>query len=342
MSAINDRAHHYKTIDKTCYTANIVYLILHVFYLILFVVSQLYALVFVTIGVIAFYALSFLLLQNKKYYLYALLCGNIYLAYVSVTTVMIGFSTGFHFYLIGLCVVSFFTSYFSKNKNIKGSVIWVGLSLIIYLVLYFVTRFNAPYYVIQQWLEITLFTTHAIAVFAFVAAYLVVFLRYALSLEKKIMNESRTDELTQINNRYGLYDYFDQEDKSSKVLALFDIDNFKIINDEHGHVTGDYILKRVAEISVNVLNDAFVCRYGGEEFVIVLDAGEQNEFFEKLETLRKTIEKEAFEFEDIKMNITITTGAVHYSKDLTLEKWVELADEKMYFGKKTGKNKTVV
>ena len=170
--------------------------------------------------------------------------------------------------------------------------------------------------------------------------YLVVFIRYALSLEKKIIGESRTDELTQINNRYALYDYFNQEDhKSSKALALFDIDNFKKINDVYGHVTGDFILKRVAELATDALKESFVCRYGGEEFVIVLD---NNTYYEKLETLRKSIEKETFEFEGNKHHITITIGAMNYQDNSSLEKWVELADEKMYFGKKTGKNKTVI
>ena len=256
---------------------------------------------------------------------------------------MLGFSAGFHFFLISLCVVSFFTSYFSKAKNIKNSVIWVGLSLILYLTLFLITEFNAPYYVMDKWLEVTLFTTHAILVFTFIASYLVVFLKYALSLEKKIMNESRTDELTQIHNRYALYDFFDEEqDKDSLTLALFDIDDFKKINDTHGHVTGDYILKRVAEITTSTLNTSFVCRYGGEEFVIVLSHNDEKPVFDQLEVLRQTIEKELFEFEKYKLNITITIGAVDYQKDLTLEKWVELADKKMYFGKNSGKNKTVM
>ena len=106
------------------------------------------------------------------------LCGNEYFAFISVTTIMLGFGTGFHFYLIGLCVVSFFTTYFSRDKNPKKSVIWVGLSLAIYLTLYFVTKFNTPYYAIDEWLEATLFTIHAVLVFVFVASYLVVFLHY--------------------------------------------------------------------------------------------------------------------------------------------------------------------
>ena len=341
MSAINDKSQHYKTIAKTCYTANILYLVLHVFYLVLFLIAKLYILVYVTAGVIALYIFFFFLIYKKKYYPYALLCGNEFFAYIAVTTVMLGFNTGFHFYLIALCIVSFFTTYFSKSKNLKGSLIWVGLSLAIYLTLYFVTKFNAPYYVIDQWLEITLFTTHAIVVFLFIASYLLVFLKYALSLEKKIMIQSRTDELTQIGNRYALFDYFEAESKDDKIVALFDIDDFKNINDKYGHVTGDFILKRVAELTTENLKDSFVCRYGGEEFVVVFNSDNFDAVIEELETFRKNIEKETFEFENAKINLTITIGVSQYKDDISLEKWVELADEKMYFGKNNGKNKTV-
>ena len=341
MSAINDKSQHYKTIAKTCYTANILYLVLHVFYLVLFLIAKLYILVYVTAGVIALYIFFFFLIYKKKYYPYALLCGNEFFAYIAVTTVMLGFNTGFHFYLIALCIVSFFTTYFSKSKNLKGSLLWVGLSLAIYLTLYFVTKFNAPYYVIDQWLEITLFTTHAIVVFLFIASYLLVFLKYALSLEKKIMIQSRTDELTQIGNRYALFDYFEAESKDDKIVALFDIDDFKNINDKYGHVTGDFILKRVAELTTENLKDSFVCRYGGEEFVVVFNSDNFDAVIEELESFRKNIEKETFEFENSKINLTITIGVSQYKDDISLEKWVELADEKMYFGKNNGKNKTV-
>ena len=343
MPAVIDKKRHYRTIDKTCYVANSIYLFLHVFYLVLFIISKFNILVYVMAGIIVIDLLFFILLVKKKYYIYALCCGNMYFGLVSVTTIMLGFASGFHLYLLGLCVVSFFTSYFSKVKNVKGSIVWVALSLAIYLTLYFVTKFNKPYYEMPQWLEIALFTTHAIAVFALVASYLVVFLKYALSLENKIMNESRTDELTQIGNRYSLYDYFDdEEDKSTKVLVLFDIDNFKGINDTHGHATGDHILRRVAEITTTTLSDSFVCRYGGEEFIIVMEADKNGPFKSRLETLRKAFEKETFEFGNMKINITITLGAVKYHDGISLEKWVQLADEKMYYGKKTGKNKLVV
>lgn len=343
MSSTSDRKNYYKTIAKTCYTANIAYLIIHIFYLILFIIAKLTALIFIDLAVILIYLLFFIVLKYKKYYLYALLCGNEFFAFISITTIMLGFATGFHFYLIGLCVVSFFTSYFSKSRDIKGSLLWVGLSLVIYLTLYFVTKFNNPYYVIADWLEITLFVTHAVLVFVFIAAYLVVFLKYAFSLESKIMNESRTDELTQINNRYGLFDYYDLiKEKQRKALALFDIDDFKAINDKYGHVAGDYILRKVADMATSILHDDFVCRFGGEEFVVVLDKKEDKSYFDELENLRKSLANEVFEFEGKKIQITITVGVVEYADDISLDNWVELADKKMYRGKKKGKNIVVI
>ena len=340
MSFLNNTENHYKTIKQTCYIANTAYLILRVIYLILFLIAGLYPLVWIDAASILIYTFFYFLIKKRKYFPYALLCGNEFFAFIVGTTLLIGFHTGFHFYLIGLCVVSFFTSYFSKTKNLKGSIVWAGLSLIIYVVIFVVDNFREPRFIIDKWLSITLVSINIVVVFLFVIFYLFVFLRYALSLEKKIINESRTDELTEISNRYGLYDYFYQLDnKSSKVLALFDIDDFKLINDKFGHVAGDYILKEVAKLTMSVLNGSFVCRYGGEEFVIVLNS---EDAFDKLESLRKAIENEIFEFEGNQHRITITTGASNYQKDMTLEEWVNLADNKMYFGKNSGKNKTVI
>ena len=337
------KSKRYRTIAKTCYAANITYLLLHIYYLIHFLIAKLMIPAYITIGVIALYLLMFLLIKFHKYYPYALVCGNEFFIYIIVMTIMLGFNTGFYFFLIAFCVVSFFTSYFSKSKSLKGSIIWVGLSIIIYLTLYIVTSFIKPLYEVEKWAEMSLFITHSVIAFILITAFLVIFLKYAFSLEKKIMNESRTDELTQIANRYGLYDYFEHEqDKIRKVLALIDVDDFKNINDKYGHVTGDYVLQTMAKMIDNGVEDSFTCRYGGEEFVIVLDYDKDDSYYSKLENLRKRIEAETFEFEGVKIKLTITVGAVKYKDGYSLEKWVELADEKMYQGKKSGKNKIVI
>ena len=336
-----DASNYYKTIRKTCLTANTVYLVIRLFYLVLFLIAKFYILAIVDGVSILLYSFFYFVIKKRKYYIYALLCGNEFFAFIITTTVMLGFGSAFPFYLIGLCIVSFFTTYFQKVKNFKGSIIWVFICATIFLTTYLITEFNEPYYQIEKWLEMTLFITHSIIVFTFVCVYMLVFVRYATKLENKIMNESRTDELTQINNRYALYDYLEEEkDKSSLTLALFDIDDFKSINDTFGHVTGDMILKRMAEIATDVLEESFVCRYGGEEFIVVIK-GEKEDVRDKLEELRKAIAKEVFEYKDAKISITVTIGAVAYSDEMPTERWLELADKKMYSGKKQGKNRLV-
>ena len=342
MAVSSEKVNRNKTIDRISYAANTIYLSLHVLYLVLFLIAKLYVMVYVTAGIVAVYALFYLLIRYKKYYIYALCCGNEFFAFIIFASLMIGFFTGFHLFLIAFCVVSFFVSYFSKSRKIKHSYIWVGLSLAIYLTIFFICEFVPPFYVVDKWLEVTLFSIHSAIAFMIVTVFLAVFVRYTFSLEKKIMNESRTDELTQINNRYALYDYFAVIDKKDKVLALTDIDNFKSINDTYGHVFGDYVLKHLAEIATKVLPDDFVSRYGGEEFVIVLDDDKQNPPLKRLEALRKAIESESFEFESTKINLTITIGAAKYVDRIKLDRWIELADQKMYQGKKSGKNQTVI
>ena len=343
MAKFNEKDRRFKTIRKTSYSANAFYLALHLVYFILFLIAKLYVMVYVTLGIIVLYALFFFLIRAKKYFLFTIICGNEFLAFIIFASIILGFETGFHLLLIGLSVVSFFTTYFAKKTSAIESYIWVGLSSIIYVALVLVDHFNAPIFSIDSWLETTLMILHVTIVFVIITAFLTVFLKYATSLEKKIVNESRTDELTQISNRYGLYDFYeDIKDKSNTVLALFDIDDFKNINDTYGHVAGDYVLKTVAQLADNVIDDSFVCRYGGEEFVIMIEDDMSEGYFKRLEAFRKIIENQEFEFEKMKTHLTVTIGAVKYIDKIDLTKWVELADEKMYKGKNSGKNKTVI
>ena len=175
MSFLNNTENHYKTIKQTCYIANTAYLILRVVYLILFLIAGLYPLVWIDAASILIYTFFYFLIKKRKYFPYALLCGNEFFAFIIGTTLLIGFHTGFHFYLIGLCVVSFFTSYFSKTKNLKGSIVWAGLSLIIYVVIFVVDNFREPRFIIDKWLSITLVSINIVVVFLFVVFYLFVF-----------------------------------------------------------------------------------------------------------------------------------------------------------------------
>ncbi len=342
MQSAIEKKEYYKVIIKTCYIANISYLLTHILYLILFLVSKVYPLVYVNIVSIVLYILFFYVLKKKKYYPYALMCGNEILIYMSIASIYVGFDSGFHLCIIGLCVVSFFSTYFAKVRSkIGNSIIWCSLSFAIVMGLFIYSVLNNSIYQIDRWLEITLYVFHTMAIFAFIAVYLSTFLRYAIKLENRIMLESRTDKLTQLHNRYDLYNYVDLlEDKNDYVLAMFDIDDFKVVNDEYGHICGDHMLVEVAEIAKNNSSDDFVSRFGGEEFIVItkIDDNAVN----KIDDIRRKIEEHIFKFEDKSIHATITIGVSKYDEGMSVDDWIMRADKRLYEGKTSGKNKVVM
>ena len=344
MQSEQEKKEYYKVIIKTCYIANVAYLLTHIFYLILFLIIKVFPLVFINIGSIVIYSLCFIVLKKKKYYPYALICGNEMLIYMSCASILVGFNLGFYLCIIGVCVVSFFSSYFAKGKGkIFKSIFWCGLSFTTCTVLYIYYINNGSKYVIENWAKITLTMFHISAVFAFIIAYLTTFLSYAMKLEKRILIESRTDKLTQIHNRYDLYNYINSLDnKRNYSLSMFDIDDFKRINDVYGHLCGDEILKDLAQFAKTTFEDDFVARYGGEEFIIILKMNDGiNDSYKKIEEFRKKIEEHEFKFEDNIIHLTITIGLEAYNNCQTIEEWIGYADKKLYQGKAEGKNRII-
>lgn len=102
------------------------------------------------------------------------------------------------------------------------------------------------------------------------------------------------------------------------------------------------VLKEVARIATDTLKDYFVCRYGGEEFIVIAKIDDMNNVFNSLDKYRLAIEKNKFEFNNMSAHLTITTGLTEYKDDISIEKWIDLADEKLYKGKNSGKNQIVM
>lgn len=130
-------------------------------------------------------------------------------------------------------------------------------------------------------------------------------------------------------------------------LAFLDIDNFKQINDTYGHLAGDEVLKKIANIIKNKVRlSDYVFRYGGEEFVIVFSAiKDLNTLKNKLEEIRKTIASTTFKVgENKKINVTVSIGGilVKISRRMPVKELIKKADELMYKAKKSGKNKVIV
>ena len=345
MQSVEERKKQLSLILKTCYITDIAYLALHLLYLILFLISKSYTLAYIDLVSIFLYIIFPILIIKGKYYIYALCCGAEFFVFVIIMTILCGFSSGFHLNIIGLCIVSFFVLYMSrKTKNSIKTIRYNVFSIIIYFSLLFYCSFNEPLFPLERWLNVVLFAIHVAILFTFIIACLMAFTKSALALEARITNESRIDRLTQIPNRNDLYIYlYSINDKENYSLAIFDIDDFKKVNDTYGHIYGDFILKELARLAQENSNNSFVARYGGEEFVVIIKTdGNDDVAFELIENIRSKIVEHIFDFDTHQISITISSGIQRYKNNITNDQWIGLADNKLYKCKSTGKNKTIM
>ena len=123
-------------------------------------------------------------------------------------------------------------------------------------------------------------------------------------------------------------------------ILMLDIDFFKKVNDTYGHLAGDYILKEVSNTIKETIRDSDVCgRFGGEEFLVLLPNTKMSGALKLAKRIRQTIENKKFEFENKKINITISIGLTSASKTDSVFSLIERADEGLYDAKKNGRNR---
>jgi two-component system cell cycle response regulator len=167
-----------------------------------------------------------------------------------------------------------------------------------------------------------------------------------LSLEMAI-----TDQLTGLHNRRYMARHLDAliagSHKSGKPIAflIMDIDHFKAVNDTHGHDSGDEVLREFAgRISANVRGIDLACRYGGEEFVVVMPDTDMELALTVAERLRKSVEETAFAIsrEPHALHITISIGLAgsETSAD-SADALLHRADQALYRAKREGRNRVI-
>ena len=155
------------------------------------------------------------------------------------------------------------------------------------------------------------------------------------------------DGLTQVFNKRYFLESIEREISRSRrygrdlSLIMFDIDHFKPINDSYGHLAGDAVLKQLCQVvHGKIRREDLLCRYGGEEFSILLP--EIDNFNARLtaEKIRRLVERTDFTFEDTRIPVTISLGvATIQSEAVDPETFIKMADEQLYLAKNTGRNR---
>ena len=157
------------------------------------------------------------------------------------------------------------------------------------------------------------------------------------------------DGLTQVHVKRYLLEALDKElmrarrhDRELSFLML-DIDHFKKINDVHGHLAGDYVLKEVARlIQQRIRRDEVLARYGGEEFAIILPETTLEGAHALADGLCEKIEQSRFVFQSEVIRVTISVGAAILIEDhRTSLDLIKKADEKLYEAKRAGRNRVL-
>jgi diguanylate cyclase (GGDEF)-like protein len=158
------------------------------------------------------------------------------------------------------------------------------------------------------------------------------------------------DGLTGIHNKRYLLEFLDRElarsarHKRPLSLVMFDLDRFKTINDELGHLAGDFTLREiVAMIKEAIRKEELFARYGGEEFIVVLPETNREGAIQMSERLRELVVNHTFQYEDKRYKVTISLGVVSTEGDesLTPNDLIRQVDDKLYQAKREGRNRVV-
>nr|WP_320049558.1 sensor domain-containing diguanylate cyclase [uncultured Desulfuromonas sp.] len=164
--------------------------------------------------------------------------------------------------------------------------------------------------------------------------------------QKRLEEMALTDKLTGIANRQALDLYLHQwfrEQQRHQVpfsIILFDLDNFKQINDTHGHMAGDKVLQSVAETATSVLRDSDILgRWGGEEFLVLLKHCALEDAVKRAESIRLSIQALAVINEQQTMHTTASFGIVEYLDQDNHDSLLQRVDQALYIAKQNGKNR---
>lgn len=271
-----------------------------------------------------------------------------------LATLGVGWDYGFALYLICIVPLAFYIPY----KRMRTSCIIAFTSVAAFTLLRFYVAADGftPYGHVLS--DIKTIAVNGIYIFNSIASFIllvVISIVYNVSnkraqaeLERKnakLRELAYTDPLTKLKNRRSMFSAVKESFKSAQqngtafTVLLADIDDFKKVNDSYGHNCGDFVLTEISRIfEMNVPEEASVCRWGGEEILVLLPECKTEKGAEIADGIRMAVDNRIFEHEGKNFRVSITVGVCENSGNLTADKMISKADKNLYSGKNSGKN----
>lgn len=334
--------------------------LIHLFYAVAFMCSSFYPLGIYNIGAVIFYLYLALVLSRKERYLTIYVISFIEILFCSsMSTILIGWQWGFMTYTVSMVPVSFYLSYTLPGLERKMTPpIFVSLAVALnYMTVDALTQQIDPLCprVFNKMLISFFHSFNTVIAFILLLVFSMLFalevrhMQYQLERENcKLSEAANYDPLTRLLNRRSMAEIMktlfiqNSDNKKGFCLIMIDIDDFKKVNDTHGHSVGDQVLIMVSElISKNVREEDYVCRWGGEEILVLLMAELENAK-NTAERIRKDIANTIIHESNADICVSVTMGVAQYHDEITIRDLINEADEKLYYGKQHGKNQVVV
>lgn len=167
--------------------------------------------------------------------------------------------------------------------------------------------------------------------------------------QRKLELMASTDKLTGAANRQAFEEYFAQSlarsvlDSTPMSVLIFDIDYFKRVNDQHGHNIGDLVIQTVSNMVKSQLRDEdLLCRWGGEEFLILLPNIDLSRSHDIAERIRASIEARVIRVNGNEIRVTVSVGVAEHRTSEKPEELINRVDVALYQAKEQGRNRVVL
>lgn len=333
-----------KNAKNLCYVVNTFLLIFVIALMAFFMRYKATYLVYFSVPTILFYIVNYLLIAKNKLDLFTWLVYLWIAVYMCFTTICLGFDLGFHLYSMSLIPVIFCTEYMGFTLNLRSihpTYVSVGIALID-ICSTGVAVINGPIYEVAERDARAMLVVNSVVVFVFLIFYTGTLLRMVMDSENKLKQMALVDKLTGLFNRHYMLNRLSAIKSNVSEqgwIAMIDIDNFKKINDTHGHNCGDYVLVHLGELIKEACAGCSVSRWGGEEFLVMSEDGQVDASV--MQKLREKVSESPFCYQDLTLSITVTIGVAYYQEDTSVDAWIGRADDFLYYGKNHGKNQVV-
>lgn len=295
------------------------------------------------------------MLRRKKKWVYTITIFAGLFMFMILAVIYLGWDYGFQQYCIGFIASLMFTEfYMHREKKVTKRTIIIVMSVLVLFVGLRLWTYEHPYvYKIDNIILVRgFYLLNSIIGFLFMIMYSYIYSSTVRKLEYALLEMANIDSLTGICNRRKMQQMLKtaiegcKDGQGEMVIAMLDVDFFKKINDTYGHDAGDEVLATLGQIllSKHEKDDNFyVGRWGGEEFLVFceIQSKPKADIVKEFDDLRQQIQDTVIESKNNKIKITVTIGLAFYKEDATIESMVREADDNLYLGKNSGRNKVV-